>query len=238
MKKILCFVVAVLLMASVACPAFAAGQEFVPSIGYKDYPAIVVGEDDIIGVIRDEEGNVIDYIHGDCLVVTPLAKVNESELIPEESRQKLLYVYQELSSGAMQLPAEKIREELKPSDLVIRELFDVSWLCEEHPLMVEPKGVVFELTFRTNIDKNAELHCMTYKNDQWGSIVNVQNNGDGTVTCTFEDLCPVAFIVEKDKLDPTGDNAFAELAPWAILMVACAAALVCVVVLNRKEQMR
>lgn len=240
MKRLLCCFIAVLLCASVACPVFATeevGQDFVPSINYKDYPQVVVGEDDIIGEIKDEDGKHIDYIYEPCLLVTPLAKVNESKLIPEAAKQKLLFVYQELDSGRMQLPAEKLSEKLKPSDLVVRELFDATWLCSDHPVIVEPKGIVFDVTFRVNINKNQKLYVMTYKNGEWNPIVDVKNNGNGTVTCTFEDLCPVAFIVEKSSVGPTGDTLVAELAPWAVMMLVCGAALVCVVALRRKEQM-
>lgn len=239
MKKLLCFSLALLLSVAMVCPAFAAEDTFVPSITYKDYPTVVVGEDDVIGVVKDEEGNEIDKIYGPCLLVTPLARVNESELIPEASKQMLLYVYEELESGRMQLPAEKLSEDLEPDELIVRELFDATWLCEEHPVMVAPKGIVFEITFRVNIEADQELYVMTYKNDEWNPIVDVVNNGNGTVTCTFEDLCPVAFIVGEDKdVPPTGDLFNNEAAFWMIMMVCAGLALAAVIYFRRKEVQR
>lgn len=240
MKRLLCFSLVLLLSIAMICPAFAADDTFVPSISYKDYPQIVIGEDDVIGVVRDQEtGEILDNIYAGCLVITPLSKVHTSTEIPEPARQMLLHVYEKLSDGSMQIPAEKLEAGLEPDEVTVRELFDLSWLCEDHPEMVAPQGVVFEVTLRVNVDEDQQVYAMTYKNDQWNPIVNVVNNGNGTVTCTFEDLCPVAFIVGADKdVPPAGDMFNVEAFGWLALMVGAAVTLTFVLFQRRKENER
>ena len=64
MRKILSFMVVVLLCFGMVTPALAAKDSFVPSIGYKDGPDIVDAE-------MDEEDVV------DCLVVTSIEEAEE-----------------------------------------------------------------------------------------------------------------------------------------------------------------
>lgn len=44
MKKVICLLIVLMLCLSMAAPAFAAEDDFVPSIGYKDGPKIIKGE--------------------------------------------------------------------------------------------------------------------------------------------------------------------------------------------------
>ena len=234
MKRVICFSLALLLSVALACPVLAAEDTFVPSITYKGAPEVVV-EDGVVGVVRDANGQVVSQVNEDCLVITSVADAATSEMIPDAAEQMLLYVYNELNSGNMQLPAEKLDASLEPDELTIRDLFDVTWLCEDHPEMIEAEGVVFEITFRLNVPADENVYVMTYKNDEWNPITKVVNNGDGTVTCTFENLCPVAFAVgENVDADDTGVLPASELMPWFILLVVSAGALVCLMVYRRK----
>ena len=77
-------------------------------------------------------------------------------------------------------------------------------------------------------------------NGQWAPVKSVKNNGDGTVTCVFEDICPVAFCVEPhaDANPPkTGDAAGGYMLNWLILLVASAAVVV-VLIVNRRKFVR
>ena len=196
MRRIVTLLLVLVLCISLACPVFA--DEFVPSISDKNAPEIVPGKDPdgkpTIGRIL-KDGEVIDYIYEGCLVVTPVSQAKTSTLIPDAAEELLLDVYAKLNSGAMQLPYEKISSKLDPKKMVIRDLFDASWLCKEHPEMVAPAGVTVEITFDLGVGKNTDVYVMTYKNNAWNSIVSVENNGDGTVTCVFEDFCPIAFAL-------------------------------------------
>ena len=230
MKKLICLLTVLALAMAFACPVFAA-DVFVPSISEKEEPDIVIGEEGVLGEIKGEDG-VIDKVEGGCLVITPISKVDTSTEIPEASRTELKYVYQELLSGNMTLPYEK--DGLDPNTMVIRELIDASWLCEDHPAMLEPEGVTIDLTFDIGVDADTKVYVYVYIDGVW-TAVPVINNGDGTVTCTFEELCPIAFCVAAGTGKPpvqTGDDFDPTL--WIVLLAVSAVALVGVVVLRRK----
>ena len=238
MKKLLCFVIVAIICVTAVFPAFAA-DEFVPSISDKGSPVIVSVKDEegneYLGKVIDENGEV-SYFGDPCLVVTPLSEAKTSTLIPNASEEMLLFVYDELSNGNMNLPYEKVDPSIDPSKMVIRDLFDASWLCGEHPEIVAPTGVVVELTFDIGVSASTDVVVMTYKNDVWNPIVSVKNNGDGTVTCVFEDFCPIAFAVPTSEYrEPvaTGDTA-PDIMVWVAIMAAAAIAIVALLVFRRK----
>ncbi len=232
-KRIISVVTALLLALTMALPAMAA-ENFVPSVSYKPVPEIVpvVDEngDSHIGVILEDDF-VIDYVDEDCLVITPISRADCSTEIPEDSRTVLKDVYSDLTDGSMTIPYAQLG--VADSDrLVIRDLFDASWLCVEHPEIIEPEGVVLQLTFDLGIAADDPIYVFTYKNDQWNNIASVVNNGDGTVTCTFEHLCPIAFVVDADTYLPpikTGDN-IGNLGVWFGVMAVSGLALIAIAV--------
>lgn len=246
MRKLTCLFLALVLLCSTVCTVSAAQEDFVASITYKDAPAIVpVGEEggrDIIGYIRDESGVIVGKIYEDCLLITPISQVNSSDEIPEAAAALLLEVYNKLVAGTMQLPYNKVAG-YNGENMVIRELVDATWLCEDSqvktpcPDVVEPPKVTFAITFDLGVAADVNVVTMTYKNNEWNPIVSTKNNGDGTVTCTFEDLCPVAFAIPTRNVPPsdTGDSSNPVL--WAVLMGVSAVALVAfVVVYTRKRK--
>ena len=237
MKKILSFALMLVLCTMLVLPVLAAEGTFVPSITDKRAPEIVPNEDGSIGIIREENNEIIDCVWEECLLLTPVSQVNESTEISDEAKALLLFVYEELSNGNMQLPAEKLAEGLEPDELVVRDLFDVSWLCDEHKEMVAPEKVVLEVTFRVSVAADETIYVLTYKNNEWNPVANVVNNGDGTVTCTFESLCPVAFVVGEDKdapapVEPDASNT----GLWIAILAAAAVTLIVVLVLYKKKK--
>lgn len=240
MRKLICLITVLLLCVSFACPIFAA-EEFVPSISYKGTPEIVEIKDangqDAIGVVRDANGAVVSYVYEECLLLTPVASAASEPQIPADAQTELLEVYEALSKGTMKLP---YGEDVKAEYMVIRDLFDVSWLCSHnHAAALEPAGVVFELTFDLGVAADATVVVMTYKDDAWGEIAGVKNNGDCTVTCTFEHLCPVSISVLNESAgdsDDTSDGFGADLHMWIALMAVSAVAVVVIVASRRKVQ--
>lgn len=233
MKKLICLLTVLALAMAFACPVFAA-EAFVPSISDKEEPDIVPNDEGVIGEIwKDDE--IIDKVEGDCLVITPISEILKARAItqiPEEAREEMLYVYDQLRSGDMTLPYEQ--DGLDPETMVIRELIDASWLCEEHPAMLEPEGVTIDLTFDIGVDADTKTYVYVRIDGEW-TAVPVVNNGDGTVTCTFEELCPIAFCVAAGTGKPpvqTGDTFNPTI--WIVLLAVSAVALVGVVVLRRK----
>ncbi len=243
MKRTLTSILAVLMVAAISLPVLAAENEFVPSITEKDAPEIVLIKDDagndVLGTIIDAQNTVIDYVDLDCLVVTPVSEVDTSTQIPDASRTELKKVYEGLSNGTMKLPYELLGTDVKAEEVVIRDLFDISWLCSDHPEMVSKEGVSVEITFKLNVKATDEVYCLTYHNDAWTPIKSLTNNGDGTVTCVFEQKCPVAFAV-RSKMAPaqTGDAMGNDLFLWVGLMVASVAALTVVIVVGKSRKTR
>ena len=244
MRKLICLMTVLLLCVSLVMPAFAQEDEFVPSITYKPEPEIVPvqGEDGkaYIGVIRNADGEIIDYVEAGCLRIVPIAHVWDEEInVPEDVEELLLFVYNGLFEGSVKIPYEQLAEELKDSNMIIRDLFDSRWACEEHPKMVEPEGITLEITFDLGVVADAEIFVTTYDEatKEWTSIVKTVNNGDGTVTCTFEHLCAIAFSMGIAKApapveEPTG---MMGILPWIILLVIAVIAVVAILVSKKKK---
>ncbi len=236
MKRIICLLTVFLLTLALACPAFAA-EGFVPSISDKEEPGIVPDDQGILGLIYNADGEEIGKIDGDCLVITPISEAESSTQIPEDARQELLDVYKGLTDGSMTLPYEE--DNLDAEDMVVRDLIDASWLCEDHPAMIEPEGVTVELTFDVGVSNGVPVYVYVYVDGVWVKAVDVENNGDGTVTVEFEKLCPIAFCVADDASLPpvqTGDDFATQMNLWIVLMVVSAAALVSMYALRRRAQ--
>ena len=227
MKKFIACLAVLMLCASMFLPVMAAEAEFTDSVSYKPAPSVVPVTDPdgnpAIGMLMDEDGQIIEYVYPDCIVITPVSEAATSTLIPDDAEQLLLDVYAKLTNGEMTIPYEKHGADLDSSSMVIRDLFDVSFLCTEHPEMLAPKGVVFKVTFDLGVAADQDVYVMNYKNGAWNPIVDVVNNGDGTVTCIFEDFCPVEFSVQTAVKPPvqTGDQG--NMGLWILL----AAAAVC-----------
>lgn len=239
MKKVICLMIALLVCISLACPAFAA-SEFVPSITAKDAPEVVVVKDkdgkEAAGTVVNEAGEVVSYVPTTALLITPVSAATTDTAAPAEITKQLNEIYEALSNGTMKIPYP---ETVKAENMVVRDLIDVSFVEEDQASAIDPEGVALTLTFDLGVEKDDVVIVMTYKNNAWNEIAKVVNNGDGTVTCTFEHLCPVSFSVEK-KAAPdspsTGDELGGDLLLWGGLMVASAAAVVVVIASRRKVQ--
>ena len=98
--------------------------------------------------------------------------------------------------------------------------------------------VSITITFETGVAASVELYVFQYKGGQW-KAVNATNNGDGTVTCVFDDFCPVAFAVDNSQDGPpqTGDAVGRVLWLWLVILVVSLGSLT-VLVLNRRKFMR
>ena len=225
MRKMLCFVLTLLTCAALASPVFAVEGTFVPSISYKDGPELDKAE-------MDEQP-----IDG-CIVVTSIPEAKDKSTdIYQEDRDLLLKVYKELSDGTMKLPLD--------DNYVIRDLVDVSFRKSEcvepdhgHKEALAKDGTTIALTFDLGIKKGVEVTVLAYIDGEWINAVSVVNNGNGTITCVLEDICPVAFCLEEDynyKPPKTGDEFGRQLPVWIAVMVASLAAIVVLVVLYNKK---
>ncbi len=234
MKRVFAIIAVLTLCCAMFMPVAAAENEFTPSVTNKPAPEVVPVPDGdgepAIGVLYDDDGQIIDYVYEDCLIITPVSEAKTSTEIPDYAEKVLLDVYGKLTSGEMTIPYEKHDSKLNTGNMVIRDLFDATFICTEHPDMLEPQGVTLRIIFDLNVAKDVEVYTMTYKNNEWNPIVSTVNNGDGTVTCTFEKLCPVEFSVKTAEEPPvqTGDDSGKDLLLWGSV---AAVALVAIVVL-------
>lgn len=243
MKKLVSLVLALMMCFGLCSVVYAAEDGFVPSISYKPGPELVTGSDDegneTVGTITDADGEPMDYVYSDdaCLVITPIADAlnDEQTGIPDEAEELLEFVYEELKAGRMKLPVEN------PDDMAIIQMVDATFLCDgavdytDHETMLEDEGVSLVLTFDLGVGADVPVTVMCYVDGQWVEVPTV-NNGDGTVTCVFEKLCPVVFAVPANTVKPpkTGDNSVAELGLWFGLMFTSTVALAALVIFRRK----
>ena len=244
MKKFVCLLAVLVLCMGLAVPAFAAENDFVPSIAYKPDPEVVPVVDENgeehIGVIIDNEGEVVEYVDHGCLMVTPIADVWDEEIeVSTDVEELLVFVYNGLSDGSMKIPYEKHEANLDAANMVIRDLFDARWICEEHGKMVEAEGVMFEITFDLGVVADAQIYVMTYDEDtkEWSPIVKTVNNGDGTVTCTFEHLCAVAFSMPLAATNvPSDEVPTHNVLPWFIVLLLAVVGVVVILVTKNKKK--
>lgn len=225
MKKIVSLACALVLCLSMALPAFAATKTFVPSISYKDGPELV-------------EGSLNGEDVTDCLVLTSIPQAQEKATdISEEENALLLDVYAQLSDGTMKLPLDNDR-------LVIRELVDFSFgqnACvipgHTHKADLAADDTTLTADFDLGLAKGIEVVVMAYVGGEWIPVEAV-NNDDGTVTCVFEDICPVVFCVEEgieEDSPKTGDTSGTDLILWGSMMLVSAAVLLALVARQRKR---
>lgn len=245
MKRFVCLLAALVLVFTLAGTAFAAEGGFVPSIDYKGGPQIVPPTDpddpdneSYIGIVRDKDGNPLDYVDPGCLRITAVAEaMDEQTDVPQNIRDLLTGIFSDLNSGDMKLPFEKFNEGFNQNNMTVRDLFDARWLCQEHPEMIAPEGVVFEVIFDLGVEADEEIYVMTYDEaaDTWSPIVSTVNNGDGTVTCTFEHLCAITFSV---LTGPVTEEAQSGLWLWISLLVAAVAAVAGVIFGTRRKKFK
>ena len=243
MKKVL---ICLLAVAAVFACALSVSAEagFVKSITDKGAPDIVADEDGNIGKILGDDG--AEYVDCclDCVIITPVAEAETSTEIPEDAKELLLQVYDELCDPDTKLSEifDDLNDDVKAAlgedkdadDLVIRDLFDITGLCSE--LKSLPKdGCSIDLTFDLSVGKDVLVLGMIYYDGEWKQL-DLANNGDGTVTVQFTELCPVAFLVPGSAANaPTTGEDMGKLAVWGGLLAVSAVAIVLLVVFGRKK---
>ena len=224
MRRMFSLLAAVLVLAGMAVPVFADGETFVPSITYKDGPEIVDAEMDGEDV-------------SDCIVVTSILDAQENKTdISQETRDELLEVYEALTDGSMEIPYEDDK------DYVVRELVDVSFEqkdCQEaghsHQEELDKEGVTATVDFDLGVTDGTDVYVFYYYEGQWHPAERVENKGDGIISVTFENFCPVAFCIEDGAETPpaqTGDEM--DLTLYIVLMLVSLVGIIVLVVLRHR----
>lgn len=225
MKKLICLLICVLLCTSLMLPAMATGEgDFVPSITYKEGPTVQSAE-------MDQESVAA------CIVITSISQAEKKETdIHQEERDLLLDLYEQLENGTMTLPLE--------GSYTIRELLDISFAYEEcrqdaahggkdEKLAESDVNLKIVVDLGVNADENVIV--LNYKEGKWAPIKSVTNNGDGTVTCEFEHLCPVAFVVGNAVI-PGNEDAPGNYLWYIIAAIALVVVAVVVILVSKKSK--
>lgn len=219
MKRMFAIIAVVVMCVSLMVPALAT-QDFMPSVTNKPAPEMISAR------IIKRDGQVIKEVPEECLIITPVSEVETSTEIPEASRTVLREVYQKLTDGSMSIPYEKHDANLDNSKMVIRDLFDLTFVCTDCPEMLEPEGVTLEVVFDLGVEPGVNVYAQTYKEGQWNPIVSCVNNGDGTVTAVFEKLCPVEFSISTEVTPPSGTGDTNDFSLWGVIALTSLAAIV------------
>ena len=254
MKKLISCIMVVATLLTFSFSAMAADVSFVPSITNKGAPELAGTTDTngkkIIGYIRDSEGKVLATIYEDCLVITSVSDANTSTKIPDDAKKLLLKAYEELTKSGTKLSevcpelnkivSEKLGDSMNADNLVIRDFFDITELCDDLKNYLPIEGNTLELTFDLSLPSNAVLAAMVYVDGKWQPVKNSVNNGDGTVTVSFDKICPVAFLVPAGTDDSTvvvtGDTTQSNPVLWGCVMVFSLAAIVVLVYVSHKRK--
>ena len=110
----------------------------------------------------------------------------------------------------------------------------------EHQEWLSRDNTTVRVKFDMGLPTDAELVVLVYVNEEWIPAEQVTINTDKTVTVVFEDICPVAFCVNRSVQEPpaqTGDAMGQLLWLWILLLLASMGALV-YLVLNRRKFLR
>lgn len=258
MKRMISFLLAMVLCMSLATAASA--ETFTPSAenkGAPDYvPIVDVNTGRLVAglLVGDNIPEGVERVYSECLILTAVKDLEESDA-SDEAKALLKRVYEGLKSGEIEYPFEMLDSE-NADHLVIRDLFDISLVCtcedEIHAKELEKEGISLQITFDIGLAPGAKVYVTVYKDGRWQQI-EVINNGDGTITCFFEFLGPVAIVVETSDgqgnstgtntgssgslWNPkTGDPFDQSMMLWSGVMLVSACALVLLVLAARKKR--
>ena len=183
-------------------------EDFVPSVGYKPIPGLTPGEGGFVGGIVHPDGTV-DPVDPDCF---SFISVNQTEkpagtLIEQERVLRSVFNVMNNPNVKLSMVAHRMNEVAErllgaghdADDFVIRDLFYMDLICEEHADLFPAEGVQMKLVFDLGIDPDAIITGMVFVDGEW-MPVEATNNGDDTVTFLFDDICPVAFLVAKEQM--------------------------------------
>lgn len=269
MKKLLSIAIALVMVLTLSVSAMAADVDFVSSITNKGAPEIITTTDDsgrkVIGFVCDANGKKLTTEYEDCVVITSISDAQDSTEIPAEAKDTLIAVYEELNKADAKLSelcpelndivAKELGEGKTADDLVIKDLFDISAVCEELQTHLPVEGTYIDLSFDLSIPGDTLVVAMVYVDGKWEPVISTTNNGDGTITCRFDNIGPVAFLVPADadtdaesgsdtdtntkpEVPVTGDTSQSQLILWIAVMGTSLTAVVvlAVVFLKKKKQ--
>lgn len=248
MKRLLAVVLSIVIMLTLTISVSAA--QFVPSITNKGAPNLIVIDQingkDVVGYITNKDGEKISTEYIDCIIISTITQALNDEDLPEGVKEELLKVYDEFKNGAKladvcpelaDIVKDKWDKDKTPDDLVIKDLFDVTDMCGDITKHLN-NDAVLDLTFDLGVNGSTFVTAIVYVDGKWVPVKDCINNGDGTVTVKFTQICPVAFLVpgsgqNMDVVSPiTTDTS--SVFVWGSVMLVSLVAIVALVIYRRK----
>ena len=204
---------------------------------------------EIAGFLVDHQDELLSVTYQDCIIVTPIEDVSDSFYMTSEDKLAMKEFDEGIKNGEIilsekspelnNLVKEKFGSEATADELSLLELIDVKVICHELSEHLPPENTTVTLTFDVKAAADQEVFVVTYKHGEVVLADNVINNGDGTVTATFENFCPVAFFVKDAATEVVGGEGECALckgffgaaaSPIASLCVVCFVIILAVVV--------
>lgn len=248
MKKVVRVMLVMLLIVAMAVPAFGA-TNFVGSIGEKPAPELVPIEGTIVGtIIDDQTGEPVGKLGNTEIIVTEYKDVKDAEHIDDDEEKVFIDEYNKLKDGTTDLneigdlkdrAQQAMGKDADANDLVVRDYVDIDIVGDDAEEWYKKlaEGHSLKLRFDLGIDKDTYVDVMSFYDGSWHLAKSVKNNGR-YVEVIFDNICPVAFLVETDGGIPggvipeTGDNS--NVALWGGLCLAAVAGIV-ILLKSRKK---
>lgn len=211
MKKFATLSLALIMTVLLSISAFAAPGIFVASPSGNPAPTLV---DYDLDCDCDVKLILTAYIDRATLSEENLAAIEKAylEIAKREDSKSLKNVLNNLAKD----------KNLKPEDLAVSDLFDISLIGDGHVAGC-PEGYTITLKADT---LNALVGVIRMNADgEWEEVKIVSyDEENGTVTIYTKELSPFAFVVNTYETPDTGDNSMAYL--WGI--IAAVSGLICV----------
>ena len=239
MKKAISLILSLVMVLSFSVVAFAAEDDFRPSVDSKDHPVIVPQDFNGISfdaLILGENNEVIEGVH----IVTERRPDGEiivtaySEKDVADDRVDVVYFeasYQEL------LDTRSLAElnELIPLGMIVRDFFDITLVGTYKDIFKEGKKL--QIRFDIGAELKEKLMVLTRCSDEsgWEFVESITINPDGTVTVVFDRLCPVIFLTEDiGAVQSPATSDFASTALWSLAIIFGIGSI-CMVVASKKR---
>lgn len=239
MKKALSLILSIIMVFSISAVAFAAEDDFRPSVDSKDHPVIV--PQDFNGVsfdalILDENNEVVEGIH----IVTE--KKSDGQIIVtayseiEVADERVNVVYMQASYEEI-LSARSLKElnDLIPLGMIVRDFFDITLVGAFKDIFKEGKKL--QIKFDIGAQLKEKLMVLTRCSDEsgWEFVESVTINPDGTVTVIFDRLCPIIFLTEDTgAVQSPATSDFLSTALWSLAIIFGFGS-VCMIIASKKR---
>ncbi len=239
MKKAISLILSLVMVFGLSVSAFAAEDDFRPSVDSKDHPVIVPQDFNGISfdaLILDENNEVIEGIH----IVTERRPDGEiiitaySEIEVADERVNVVYMqtsYKEI------LSARSLKElnDLIPLGMIVRDFFDITLVGAYKDIFKDGKKL--QIKFDIGAQLKEKLMVLTRCSDEsgWEFVESVTINPDGTITVIFDKLCPIIFLTEDTgAVQSPATSDFASTALWSLAIIFGIGSI-CMIVASKKR---